>query len=434
MEKTLELACRQAEQAEVFRVTSNSTPVRFEANRLKHVLTRESRATALRIIKNGRIGFAQVSGKFDASRMVEMAVETAAFGAEAKFDLPCSSEYAPVDIFDPEIRHVSIEDMAEIGQKLIDRIRGHSPEIICEAHLTQGIAMTELMNSSGCHAKYEKSYFSIGIEGVLMNGDEMLYVGDGQNSCHPLMDTNKVANEVITQLEMAKRNADLRGGLLPVILVPQGVASALISPLLSALNGKTVYNGASPLKDKIGSRVFCAQVSLWDDSTIPFHVASAPCDDEGIPAQKTTLIEDGVVSSFIYDLQTAGLAGKRSTGNGGRGGGLPTPTPNALVFKDGCVSQQDMLEEIDEGLLIYQLMGATQGNILNGDFSGNVLLGYKIEKGKVTGRVKDSMVSGNVYKLLADVAAMGNDSRWVDGILHSPSIYLPALSVAVKGG
>jgi PmbA protein len=324
--------------------------------------------------------------------------------------------------------------MAEVGQKLIDRVREHTPEIICEARLTQGTGIVELMNSAGCGANYEKSYFSIGIEGVLMKGDEMLYVGDGQNSCHPLRDTSKIADEVIWQLEMAKRNTDLRSGLMPTILVPHGVASALISPLISAFNGKTVYNGASPLKDKIGSRVFDTKISLWDDSTIPFHIASAPCDDEGTPAQKTTLIEDGVISSFIYDLQTAGLVGKRSTGNGGRGGGLPSPTPNALVFKDGGVSRQEMLGEIDEGLLIYELMGATQGNILNGDFSGNILLGYKIEKGKVTGRVKDSMVSGNVYKLLSDVAAMGNDSRWVDGVLYSPSIYLPALSVAVRGG
>ncbi|HJX02985.1 MAG TPA: metallopeptidase TldD-related protein, partial [Dehalococcoidia bacterium] len=154
---------------------------------------------------------------------------------------------------------------------------------------------------------------------------------------------------------------------------------------------------------------------------------------EGVPAGRTDLIQEGVISHFIYDLQTAGLAGTKSTGNGGRGGGLPSPSPNALVLKGGDVPLQYMLDDIEEGLMIYQLMGATQGNILNGDFSGNVLLGYKVEKGKITGRVKDSMVSGNVYKLLGDVRALGNDSRWVDSILNTPSIYLPALSVVVKG-
>ena len=90
------------------------------------------------------------------------------------------------------------------------------------------------------------------------------------------------------------------------------------------------------------------------------------------------------------------------------------------------------MAEIKEGLLIYQLMGATQGNILNGDFSGNVLLGYKIENGKVVGRVKDTMASGNVYQVLKKVI-LGNDSRWVEGFLKTPSIYCPGLSVAAKG-
>ena len=60
-------------------------------------------------------------------------------------------------------------------------------------------------------------------------------------------------------------------------------------------------------------------------------------------------------------------------------------------------------------------MGATQGNILGGDFSGNVLLGYKIENGKIAGRVKDTMVFGNVYELLKDIAAIGSDGRWLGG-------------------
>ena len=89
-----------------------------------------------------------------------------------------------------------------------------------------------------------------------------------------------------------------------------------------------------------------------------------------------------------------------------------------------------MLADIKEGLFVEVLMGATQGNILGGDFSGNVLLGYKIENGKITGRVKDTVVSGNIYELLKDVAALGNDSRFVGASLYAPSLYFPAVSVA----
>jgi PmbA protein len=91
-----------------------------------------------------------------------------------------------------------------------------------------------------------------------------------------------------------------------------------------------------------------------------------------------------------------------------------------------------MVEDIKEGLVVEQLMGAGQGNILGGDFSGNVLLGYKVENGKIVGRVKDTMVSGNVYQVLKEIVALGSEARWVGGFLQTPHIYCPSLSVAAK--
>jgi PmbA protein len=91
-----------------------------------------------------------------------------------------------------------------------------------------------------------------------------------------------------------------------------------------------------------------------------------------------------------------------------------------------------MVSDIEEGLVVEYLMGAGQGNILGGEFSGNVLLGFKIENGKIVGRVKDTMVSGNIYKVLKELVAIGNDNRWVGGMLNTPSIYCHDLSVAAK--
>jgi len=92
-----------------------------------------------------------------------------------------------------------------------------------------------------------------------------------------------------------------------------------------------------------------------------------------------------------------------------------------------------MIQDIKEGLVIEQLMGATQGNILGGDFSGNVLLGYKVESGKIVGRVKDTMVSGNVFQILKQITAIGSEARWVGGFLKTPPLYCPSVAVASKG-
>jgi PmbA protein len=101
-----------------------------------------------------------------------------------------------------------------------------------------------------------------------------------------------------------------------------------------------------------------------------------------------------------------------------------------LTVTPGQVSFEDMLAGIQEGLVVEYLMGAEQGNVLGGDFSGNVLLGYKVENGQITGRVKDTVVAGNIYKLLKNIT-IGSDIRWQGG-LFSPSILCPAVSVASR--
>jgi PmbA protein len=323
--------------------------------------------------------------------------------------------------------------MVQVGEQLIEAIRSNAPEILCEASIAKGTVSVHILNSNGGQANYEKSFFSTGIEGMIVEGNDILFVGDGQSSCHPVLDPKNLIDEVTLQLDLAKNKASLSSQPMAVIFKPNGVASALISPLISAFNGKTVFMGASPLKEKRGVQVFDKKFSLYDDALLPYEVASCPCDDEGVPGQRTPLIEDGVVSQFYYDLQTAGLAGARSTGNGSRGGGLPSPSINSLIIKGGETAFDDMVARIKIGLIVEQLMGAGQGNVLNGDFSGNVLLGYKIENGVITGRVKDTMVSGNVYQVLKEIEAIGNDSRWVEGFLKAPSIYCANLSVAAKG-
>ncbi|UCH51844.1 MAG: TldD/PmbA family protein, partial [Chloroflexota bacterium] len=131
-------------------------------------------------------------------------------------------------------------------------------------------------------------------------------------------------------------------------------------------------------------------------------------------------------------LQTAALANTQSTGNGSRHGGLPTPSPSSLIIGKGDTPFWNMVRDTNEGLVVEFLIGAEQGNTLNGDFSGNVLLGYKVEGGEITGRVKDTMVSGNVYHVLRQIEAIGHEARWIEGFLLTPCLYCTGLSVATK--
>jgi PmbA protein len=433
MEAILERARKVAEEAEVFFVSSEETPVHFEANRLKQIQSKQSTSVALRLMRQGRVGFAASNDPDDIENLVNMAVETSEFGMPARFQFPGLSSYPEVAVFDPEAERITLERMIGLGEELIAAITGHTPGIVCEAYVTRGLDSLRIVNSRGGEAHYRASTFALGVEGTVIQGTDMLFVGDGQSSCHPILETKPVTDLVINQLEMARVTATVGRKPLPVIFTPNGLASALTSPLMAAFNGKLVLEGASPLAGKLGEVLFDEKFSLTDDPTIAYRPHSHPCDDEGIPSQRTPRIEKGTVANFFYDLQTAALAGTQSTGHGSRArGGLPGPAPSAFIIAPGETTLDEMIQDMREGLVIEQLMGAQQTNVLGGDFSGNVLLGYKVEVGKIVGRVKNTMVSGNIYQVLKDITAVGSQPRWVGGSLYTPALYCPRLSVASK--
>ncbi|HJX70059.1 MAG TPA: metallopeptidase TldD-related protein [Dehalococcoidia bacterium] len=434
MEEILSLAKKSTQQAEVFLTSYEETPVIFETNRLKQLHTHQSLVVALRIIREGRVGFSTTTSLDDRSSLVSRAIEVSQFGAPARFELPAAKVYPRVETYDPEIEAFTTEQMIDLGESLLAKVRGHTAELICEAGITKGIVSVRLLNSRGGEASYRKSFFGISLEGNLIRDTDMLFVGDSESSCHLISDPGKVADSVINQLELAKRQASISNEHLPVIFTPLGVASALIAPLALAFNGRIVLQGASPLGEKRGERVFDERLSLWDDATISHRPGSRPCDDEGVPSQSTPLIVGGVVGDFLYDLQTAGLAGVQSTGNGERGeGDLPCPSISSLVFGSGDTSFEEMVGGMEKGLVVEQLMGAEQTNVLGGEFSGNVLLGYKVERGEIVGRVKDTVVSGNVYKVLERLIEIGHEARWVRGTIFTPAFCCSNLKIASKG-
>jgi PmbA protein len=432
MEEILALAKKVAEEAEVYMVSSEETPVQFESNRLKNIQYKQSQSVALRIIKNGKTGYATSTSIDNPQKLVDDAVATAEFGTKVEFQFPSARIFPKVDIFDAAVEKVSLEKMTELGEELISQVTKYSPEVICEGGVTKGTYILNIINSRGGQAGFRQSVFGLGIEGQRIRGTDMLFVGDHQSSCHPILKTDEIVKTTIRQLELAKHMAKVTSKSMSVIFAPDGVTSSLVLPLIPAFNGKTVLEGASPIGNKLGETIFDKNLTICDNPMIPYNTASRPCDDEAVPCQITPLITKGVVSNFLYDLQTAARAKTKSTGNGQRQGGLPTPSPHAFMITPGIVSFDDMVKNIDEGIIVEQLLGAGQGNMLGGDFSGNVLLGYKIEKGEIVGRVKDTMISGNIYQLLKNITAIGSDAKWVGGFLSTPSICCANVSVACR--
>ncbi len=422
-----------ASQAEVFAIESEETPVRFEANRLKELNARHTSGVAVRVIVDGRIGFASSTRPGDVEDVVRAAVETAPFGPEAHLDFPSDGVAPEVSVFDAATEALSVDSMIETGRALVDAARGVEPELLCDASVRRAVATATIANSNGGHFTYRGTSFMAWLHGTLVRGTDMLFVGDGDASCGTELALGTIKASVERQLEYSRRTAEVRTAEMPVVFTPIGVAEALAMPLTVAFSGRAVHQGQSPLVGCLGNEMYDVRFSMTDDALLSGRVSSRPFDDEGVSSRAVPLIQAGVVRSFMYDLQTAGLAKTESTGAAQRSlASQPAISTSNLVIETGDATFAEMVKGIDEGLVVEELMGAGQGNVMGGDFSGNVLLGYKIESGEIVGRVKDAIVSGNVHEALKRIVAIGSEARWVGGTILTPALWFERLTVSAK--
>lgn len=155
---------------------------------------------------------------------------------------------------------------------------------------------------------------------------------------------------------------------------------------------------------------------------------SCPFDDEGTPTRPIVFIQNGILQLFYTDLTTGRALGSGTTGNGFRAnlGSYPTPDLFNLLVQPGKSTLSELIKKIDRGLIVDQMLGGSAG--MSGDFSVNVDLGYRVEKGEIVGRVKNTMVAGNVYTALKQVVELGKDTAW-NGSYYIPSIIVEGLSV-----
>lgn len=419
----------KAEQAEVVYLRRQSTKVLFEANRLKSSQVEESSGTAVRVVKEGRLGFAASSNEKLRDKLVANALQSAAYGDEIAITFPPPRTGPEVVTFDAGIAGLSIECTVEMGEAAIDLILGPEPDVQVYTTLTRGVEELSLANQAGVDIALQRSPLSITLEVRRIQGDDVLITYDMMGTTTWDDDYLAPARRICEKLSLARRSATIESGPMPVLFSPSG-ALVFGLPLIAGLNGRNVYKGVSPMVGKTGQKLFDEKITIVDDATLNGKFGSASHDDEGVPHRRNVLLERGVLRSFFYDLRTAAQAGVASTGNGSRGlFSPPSPSPTNLIVEAGATPLEDMIASIDGGLLVHDLLGLGQGNIISGAFSNPLSLAYKIEKGEIVGRVKDASIAGNVYELLQDVAAVSRESQWVYSNFHLPHILLSQVNV-----
>lgn len=422
----------KAEQVEVVHIRNEATTIKFEANRFKTSKVEETSGIAARVVRNGRLGFSACSDEKALDRLVTNVLESAAFGDQVPITFPAPQAVPQVKTFDPAILDLPVARLVEIGQEIVDLILAVEPGAQVNATLNRGVQHIKIQNQAGVDASFRRSPLSIGAELDRIEGDDVLILYDMLGTTTWEQDYLAFARRLVDKLKLARTLTTIRSGKMPVLFSPTG-SLVLGLPLMEGLNGKNVFTGVSPIRDKVGEKLFDDKITVIDDGTLDGKYSSAPYDDEGVPHRRNVLVEHGKLKGFLYDLKTAAQSGVESTGNGSRGlFNPPFPEPTNLILAGGSTPLAEMIAGIDEGLLVEDILGLGQGNIISGAFSNPLSLAFKIEQGEIVGRVKDASIAGNVYDLLKEVAAVSRETLWVYGGLCMPYMLLPEMNVIAK--
>jgi len=424
---------KEAEQVEVLSLQNEKTTVEYEANQLKTCAVAETKGTAVRVIRNGQLGFSASTDETVINKLAANALESAAYGDKAPFSFPDPKPGPAVRTFDKAVADLPIARLVEMGKEILDLVLRVEPDARCNIGLERSIVTASIRNQKGLDVSFQTSPLSLGLEIDRIEGDDVLILYDQFGATVWDNDYLDFARNLVEKLKKARTITSIQPGKMPVLFAPTGTL-ALGLPLSQGLNGKEVYKGTSPIKDKIGEKLFDEKITIIDDGTIDGKFASASYDDEGVPRRRNVLVEKGVLKGFVYDLKTAAQSGVESTGNASRGlFNPPEPSFTNFVIQPGQTPLKDILSGIDEGIIVEDLLGIGQGNIISGAFSNPLALAFKIEKGEIVGRVKDLSIAGNIYDLLKNVAAVSKEAQWVYNTFYAPYILIPEMNVAGKG-
>ncbi len=410
------------EFAEVFAERNAGMTMAIDESRIEAVQAGAEEGAGVRVISGGTTYFAHVDGL--ASEDLERAAEeaSAALRAERAEPRPLRAVASePLPVQQPP-GSVTADRKAALLRELDERGRGTGPEITqFMASYAEARREVSVANSEGLFTGDDRTRVRIGAQAVARRGDTVetgaetlgghrgfeLFEGD------PGEIAAGAARKALTLLDAVPAPA----GSMPVV-VGGGFGGVLFHEMTGhGLEADHVQKGASVYAGKLGEMVAEPLLTAYDDGRLPHEWGSDAIDDEGAPTQKTMVIEDGRLASFLYDGLTARRDGVASTGNGRRESfrHLPVPRMTNTYIAPGEVKPEEMIAEVKRGFYAVSF-GGGQVDPATGDFVFGVSEGYLIEDGRPTKPCRGATLVGNCLQALAAIDAVGDDFEMKTGV------------------
>jgi PmbA protein len=287
-----------------------------------------------------------------------------------------------------------------------------------------------LANSHGFVGDYQRSYCSVSavpiaqVEGSSMQRDYWYSVAMTLKKLESPEEVGKIAAQRTLRRIGARK---VKTAKVPIVF-ENTIARALVGHIFEAVNGDSIYRGASFLAGKLDQKIAGDNINVVDDGTLRGGFGTSPFDSEGVPSRKTVVVENGVLKSYLLNTYTAKKLNLQTTGNASRGlAGTPGIGPGNFFLQPGARSLQEIIGDIKEGLFVTEFLGFGV-NLVTGDFSRGAS-GLWIQNGELTYPVEEITVAGNLKDMFFNIAEIGNDLEF-RGAIASPTLRIDGMTVA----
>ena len=426
---------------ELYYQVGASTSVETFQHTIKEFSSSYSGGVCFRCIVGGKMGYASTEALSadQAKAVVRKAVDNAVNleSEEQVFLGEGGQSYEPLE--DKSYPLPTTEELISKTLETTEKLYAADPMAV-DGCQTQGIIETSevaIYNSKGLDLHRSSNAVGLVVVGVVSDGKEMS--DDYQIKLGQLdqLDTDAMVKKAIDTAKEKLGGEVAPTGQYPVVFNTEAMCS-LLGVYSGIFNSEAAQKGLSKLAGQEGQVVAAPCVTLIDD---PFHAENPEpmnFDAEGSPTHKKAIIEKGVLNTLLYNLKTAAVAGKKTTGNASKAGydssvGI---RPFTMYLEGGDITEEELLKKAGNGVYITSLGGLHAGaDAISGDFSLQSS-GYMIEDGKKTRYVKSFTVAGNFYEMLKNIQALANNSHLPHAMgstaFGAPSALVAGLSIAGK--
>jgi predicted Zn-dependent protease len=449
------LANRDNAEVEIFTLKRDLRTIRIFSNEIAEAQNIIEEGAAIRISRDGRIGFAVAN---DLNRdSLERSFKLATSMARASRSIPGWHGFPQGQdrhiktitqmLHDTELASISIDETAQLALRIVKEM---VPKYAAKNALTGVLVILfeqfSLQNSNGLEYVSETSPIVHSRIILESRRDKDYCTGERQFTSNKLSDfkpeaeVSKLISSTSELLRLPRKK--IPKGKREVILSPES-AGAFISYLIGPMiTGKSVNVGASCFTDMLNRRVASDSFSLSDNGRADGGIASSSVDDEGTPTRSTDVIANGVLRNFLYDSVSAIGSGAETTGNARRvSDGIgrsylapPEPLPTNLVVKPGDSSLDELVEETRSGLIIdsigYTFHLVPERGYFNIVSSMPALV---IENGRIEGLVRKASISGELLETLMKIEGIGKQaqqSSWLGAMVaFSPHLRIKNINV-----